>query len=246
MDRRHIWHNDCSLTLPNMTTYRWIRAFVAPLLAIAIVAGGSAAAQGTDNSSPLFRVGDRIAITYEPPTSTTAQPGPMAGYFSDTLTVRDGLIIRLPIAGMGDISLEGVRRGNIQRYLTQQFGKYVRDPVVHATPLVRVSVVGEVGRPGFYFMPSDILLSDAIMKAGGPTGNADPNRSVIKRDGREVLDSRDAAAAITSGKTLDEIGVEPGDEVVVGEKSRLGFGTALQVASVLIPLAGLLLALARR
>lgn len=195
------------------------------LLAFARVGG----AQAPDE----FHVGDRIALTVEGP-----QP------FADTVLVREGLVLQLPT--FGDIPLAGVKRSNVQPYLTQQLSKFIKDPVVHATPLVRISVLGQVGHPGFYTVPSDILLSDVVMRAGGPTGSADLSKTVVKREGTEVLSKQQAQDALANGETLDQLRIAPGDEVIVGEKSSFGFNTFLQVLGVAASLAGLLLALSYR
>jgi polysaccharide export outer membrane protein len=171
-----------------------------------------------------FHVGDRIALVVE----GLERP------ISDTVVVRDGLVLQL--AGLGDISLAGVKRADVQKYLTQQIGKFIRDPIVHATPLIRFSVLGEVGKPGFYTMPSDVLLSDVVMRAGGPTGNADLARTVVKRGGEEVISRQEVSNALSAGLTLDQLHVAPGDEMVVGEKPRSGFDTAVRVLGVAIPL----------
>lgn len=188
---------------------------------------------GTAQAPDEFHVGDRIALVVE---------GPQA--VADTAVVRDGLIITLPT--FGDISVAGVKRANIQQYLTQQFSKFIRDPVVHAIPLVRISILGEVGRPGYYTVPSDMLLSDVVMRAGGPTGNADLNKTVVKREGTEILTKDQATAALANGETLDQLRIAPGDEVIVGQKSSFGFQSLLQILGITISLAGLLLALSYR
>lgn len=181
-----------------------------------------------------FHVGDRIALAIEGPQAVA----------SDTVVVRQGLILTLPT--FGDISVAGVKRSNIQPYLTQQISKFIKDPVVHAIPLVRISVLGEVGRPGFYTVPSDMLLSDVVMRAGGPTGSADLNKTVVKREGTQVLSQQQAQAALANGQTLDQLQIAPGDEIVVGQKSSFGFQNFLQILGVAVSLAGLLLALSYR
>lgn len=210
---------------------RFNRALRGLMFGLGIVLAFSRVAAG--QAADEFHVGDRIALTVE---------GPQA--FADTALVRDGLVLRLPT--FGDISLAGVKRADTQKYLTRQIGKYIKDPVVHATPLVRIAILGEVGRPGFYWVPSDNLLSDVVMRAGGPTGNADLNKTVVKRNGNEVLSQHDAQTALTQGKTLDDLAVAPGDELVVGQKSTFGFGSVLQILGVAISFAGLLLALSYR
>jgi protein involved in polysaccharide export with SLBB domain len=192
----------------------------------------SATVRAQEGQPDDFHVGDRIALTIE---------GPQI--FSDTVVVRDGLILRLP--NIGDIPMAGVKRSDVESYLTQQIGKYIRNPVVHATPLVRIAILGQVGRPGFYTMPSDVLLSDVVMRAGGPTGNADLNRTVVKRAGQEVISKEQVASALTAGMTLDQLHIAPGDEMVVGEKPNSLWGTVLTVIGVTVPLITLLIYLKR-
>jgi len=192
----------------------------------ALVLSLSVSAKAQEPQPDEFHVGDRIALTVEGPQN-----------ISDTVLVRDGLILRLP--GLGDISLAGVKRADAQKYLTQQISKFIRDPIVHATPLVRIAVLGQVGRPGFYTMPSDVLLSDVVMRAGGPTGTADLSRTVVKRGSEDVISKEQVANALSSGMTLDQLHIAPGDQMVVGEKPSSSFDTILKVVGVAVPLLSL-------
>jgi len=192
----------------------------------------SATVRAQEGQPDDFHVGDRIALTIEGPQT-----------FSDTVIVRDGLILRLP--NIGDIPMTGVKRSDVESYLTQQIGKFIRNPVIHATPLVRIAVLGQVGRPGFYTMPSDVLLSDVVMRAGGPTGSADLNRTVVRRSGQEVISREQVASALTAGMTLDQLHIAPGDEMVVGEKPKSIWGTVLTVLGVSVPIISLLIYLKR-
>ena len=82
---------------------------------------------------------------------------------------------------MPDISLQGVLRSELQDYLTTQLARYIKHPDVQTTSLVRVAVMGSVTKPGFYQLPADLALADAIMIAGGPTTTADVDRTQVKR-----------------------------------------------------------------
>ena len=214
-----------------------VSGFVRGLKGIAALAGLvltlAVTAKSQTTAPEDFHVGDRIALTVEGPTT-----------FTDTAVVREGLVIRLP--NIGDIPLTGVKRADIQSYLTRAIGKYVRDPIVHAQALVRIAVLGAVGRPGFYTLPSDMLLSDVVMSAGGPAGNADLNRTVVKRGSEEVLTKEQVASALSAGETLDQLNVAPGDQLVVGEKPGSSFDTILRVLSVTVPVLSLLLYLSSR
>ena len=197
-------------------------------VAAALLLSVAISVQAQQEQPDGFHVGDRIALTVE---------GPQV--VRDTVVVRDGLILRL--TGMSDISLVGVKRADVQKYLTQEISKFIKDPVVHATALVRLAVLGQVMRPGFYTVPSDALLSDVVMTAGGPTGTADLNRTVVKRGDVDVATKEQVASALSAGQTLDQLQVAPGDQLIVGAKPSSSFDTILKVVGVAIPLLSLAL-----
>jgi len=149
-----------------------------------------------------FQVGDRILLHVE---------GDSA--LSDTFTVVAGPALRLPI--IGEIALAGVRRTDLEAHLTRELGRYIKDPVVQARALIRVSVVGEVVRPGFYAVPVDLVLPDALMLAGGATQAARVDRLSILRGNASLWSGTDLQAAIARGATLDELGIRAGDRIQV-------------------------------
>ena len=180
-----------------------------------------------------FQVGDRMILqVHGEPTLT------------DSFTVRSGQVVVLP--NLPEISVRGVLRAELQDYLTKQIGRYVRNPDVQATSLIRLAVLGSVQEPGFYSLPADVLISDAIMQAGGPSGEADVSKSVVKRAQREIWSEKAVQAAVTSGKTLDQLNLRAGDELLVGERSRRNWLTAVQAAGAVVGLvAGILLIASR-
>ncbi|HEY7897000.1 MAG TPA: SLBB domain-containing protein [Gemmatimonadaceae bacterium] len=207
---------------------RCVRGLEGIGVAAALLLSVAISVQAQQEQPDGFHVGDRIALTVE---------GPQV--VRDTVVVRDGLILRL--TGMTDISLVGVKRADVQKYLTQEISKFIKDPVVHATALVRLAVLGQVMRPGFYTVPSDALLSDVVMTAGGPTGTADLNRTVVKRGDVDVATKEQVASALSAGQTLDQLQVAPGDQLIVGAKPSSSFDTILKVVGVAIPLLSLAL-----
>ena len=170
-----------------------------------------------------FRPGDRIALTIEGNVIV-----------NDTVPVAAGS--KVTLTDIGDISLAGVLRSELQSHMVAQLAKYIKDARVRATPLVSLSVVGPVGRPGYYFMPPDIPLTDAVMRAGGPAGTADLARSKIKRGTEELYDSRNTRTALTEGLTLDQLSLRSGDQIVVGTQSSRNWQTVASVISVVTSL----------
>lgn len=153
-----------------------------------------------------FQPGDRIRLALD---GAVTQ--------DDTIAVSAGSKIRLK--DIGEISLAGILRSELQAHMAKEMGRYIKDVRVQATPLVRLSVLGPVGKPGFFYMPSDIPITEAIMRAGGPSGTADLKKTVVRRNTKELYDSRNTRRALNEGLTLDQLSLRDGDSIEVGEKS---------------------------
>jgi len=123
------------------------------------------------------------------------------------------------VAGGLEIPVRGVLRSEIQAYLTTKLTAYVKNPFVTAKPLVRLSIFGSVGKPGFVNAPADLLLSKVITDyAGGPDNKAQFSKSQIRRNGRVVVDGAEFQDAIYKARTLDQLNVQAGDEINVATK----------------------------
>jgi hypothetical protein len=154
-----------------------------------------------------------------------------------TFTVAPGRV--LPLPGIGDISLKGVLRSEVKDYLTSEFQKYLKSPTVYAQTTMRLSVLGGVGRPGFYQVPSEQLIGDAIMAAGGPAAGADPSNTNIQRNGQEVLTKEGFRQAVIDGRTLDQLNLRAGDEIIVGgHRTPVGSGGGGTFLRSVLPLLG--------
>jgi len=166
-----------------------------------------------------LQVGDNLAITVQnEPTYT--------GVF----TVQAGRVLTLP--GLPGIPLRGVLRSEAEGYITKELAKYIREPSVRVVPSIRLAVLGAVGKQGFYQVPADLLISDAIMAAGGPSGAADPNLSKVMRSSTKILTETDVTDAIVRGATLDQLNLRAGDQIVVDEKLQRR-GRALGVLGII-------------
>jgi protein involved in polysaccharide export with SLBB domain len=143
------------------------------------------------------------------------------------------------------MSLVGVLDSELEPFLTKELATYVKNPTVRAQGLLRVAVLGSVGQPGFYSFPLDFALSDVIMEAGGPDASAEVNRTEIRRGGEVAVNKEGMQEAFRLGLTLNDVGVRPGDQVVVRSSRKSNWGTALTVVGVITGLAFTVSALAR-
>jgi hypothetical protein len=180
-----------------------------------------------------FRAGDRIRLVLD---GSVTQ--------DDTISVIAGSKILLK--DVGEIPLAGVLRSELQGHLSTYIGKYIKDVRVRATPLVRLSILGPVAKPGFFYMPPDIPLGDAIMRAGGPVGTTDLSKSVIRRNTEELYDSRNTHTAMNEGLTLDQLSLRDGDSIEVGEKTTGGWQKIASIVGVATSLIWALTYVSRR
>ncbi|MGH7631238.1 MAG: polysaccharide biosynthesis/export family protein [Gemmatimonadales bacterium] len=135
---------------------------------------------------------------------------------TDTFTVTPERTVELP--SLPALPVAGVLRSELEPHLAKQLSRFIRNVDLQAAALVRVSMSGAVGRPGFYNLPADVLATDAIMAAGGPTGNADVANTTIRRGGVDIVTEEQVAAAVEAGESLDQLNIQSGDEIDVGTK----------------------------
>jgi polysaccharide export outer membrane protein len=154
-----------------------------------------------------FRLGDRVAIFVEGEAALT-----------DTFTVnRDR---ELDLVQLGVIPLTGVLRSELEGRVQAHVAQFVRDPVVRATPLLNVMVLGQVSQPGFYTVSWDALIGDVYMAAGGLESESKIEALKIRRAGVEVYQGQVIQDAIVAGTSLDQLNLQDGDEFEVPERGR--------------------------
>ena len=179
-----------------------------------------------------FLVGDRVVVT------VIGEPT-----LSDTAVVRSGTAIQL--GRLPAISLQGVLRSELEDHLTRELGQYVRDPRVTAIPLLRIAVFGQVPRPGYMHVPADMLLSDLLMRAGGPGGTADLTKAEVRRGTERLLAARDVQTALADGISLDDLHLRSGDEFNVPLKKNTNWASVMQAAAVVTGLVSVAFTLSR-
>jgi protein involved in polysaccharide export with SLBB domain len=170
-----------------------------------------------------FQDGDRIFVMLM---GTTPLPGTQS--LSDTITVRAGKM--LPLPQMSDLPLEGVLRSELAARLSSHIAKYLRDSSVRVVPLLRLAVFGQVRSPGYYWTATDVLLSEVIMKAGGPGPTADMENMQIRRGADVIWNAQDTRTAMSDGLSLDRLHLRAGDVLFVADQ-KTGFSW-VQIAQV--------------
>ena len=152
-----------------------------------------------------FLPGDRVQITVIGDSQ-----------FTGTFSVRPDTSLELP--NINPITVKGVLRSEFDDYMDQQLRKYMKNPEVQARSLLRIAVVGEVSKPGFYDLPPESAASDVIVAAGGLTGPGDPQRTTVKRENKTLYDKYQMRQFYVDGASLDEMGLRTGDQFAIGRR----------------------------
>lgn len=138
---------------------------------------------------------------------------------STTVTVRPDGRIAIPLAG--EVTAAGQTPKELEQVMRSRLAEYLDVPVVTVTVKEinspKVSVLGEVRRPGRHVISQSTTVLDAIAMSGGLTEFANPGKvTVLRKTGSGVrripVDLKDWLRGRTAGKPLD---LEPGDTVHV-------------------------------
>jgi hypothetical protein len=141
--------------------------------------------------------------------------------WSDDFTVTPQRTIELE--NVEPISVGNVLYSELEPHLTEQLGRYLREPRVRAEALKRVAVLGAVSNPGFYPVSGSIIVSDLIEEAGGPSGAAQLDKAEFRRLGRRVGFNTGGPIALQA-YSLDALGIRSGDELHIPARNPAGGG----------------------
>ena len=166
-----------------------------------------------------FQIGDRVYMFVEGEET-----------LSDTFTVAPGQILQL--VEIDDVPLRGVLRSELHSYLMERIGRSIRDPVIRSQALIRISFIGQVGAPGFHSLPPELPIGDAIMRAGGPTDRGAVDGLRVVRSGQIVLQGEILQTALQEGRTLDELDIHSGDQIIVPGAPLFSAGQIFRVVAV--------------
>ena len=134
--------------------------------------------------------------------------------------------INLPL--VGEIAVAGRTAQEVERDLTSRLGaKYLQNPQV--TVYVkdynsqRVTITGEVGKPGVYPIKGTTSLLQMVATAGGLNGTSDSTVLVIRESDGKRSAAKFDVSAIQNGKAEDPT-LQAGDSIVAGTSAiKSGF-----------------------
>jgi polysaccharide export outer membrane protein len=135
--------------------------------------------------------------------------------------VGNGGTIDFPLAG--SVVAEGLTIAQLQTELVKRLGgAYLKDPQItimyKEKNNAKVSVLGQVQRPGPVPYFANMTIVDAIAAAGGFTGIAAKNSVTLRREANGHVELKSYPVADISEGRSTNVSLFPGDVVVVDER----------------------------
>ncbi|MDZ7344374.1 MAG: polysaccharide biosynthesis/export family protein [candidate division KSB1 bacterium] len=136
--------------------------------------------------------------------------------------------IQLPV--IGEIRAVGQSRKNLARAIEDSLRIRAWAMQAICTPLIRVTLLGAVNRPGSYLIEPKDSLWGLINQAGGPANHADVQRIYVQRSGKKVI--RNLLDGFEQAHSLEQIGVRSGDQIYVPGVSKITFRTVVDFVTL--------------
>ncbi len=202
---------------------------------MAVILGAAAPAQAQDSASVptprnvgVMRPGDVLDIAVYREREMTGK------YLLDSRGV-------VQIPGLGDIVAAGLTPTEVKQRLAEQLVRRgVANPEIAVSPLVRVSVLGEVRSPALYPVDPGTSLIQLLTIAGGPTDRANLRGAYVVREAQRFPVNLESALR---GSSAGRVVVYSNDVLVVprrGGLTRENVSFFLTAASTILTIATLI------
>jgi protein involved in polysaccharide export with SLBB domain len=124
---------------------------------------------------------------------------------------------------VGRVAVLGMRSGDVQELIASKLADgYLKKPQVSVMVKEwnsrKVSVIGQVQKPGSVSYFTNMTIVDAIAAAGGFTGIASKNSVTLRREAKGAVQSKNYPVADISEGRAPNVVLQPGDILVVEER----------------------------
>ena len=187
---------------------RYFTSFYAILLALCLASVSLALAQ--QQAQEEYKIGPEDTLNISVWKNTD---------LSSEVVVRPDGMISLPL--LHDVQAAGLTPMQLSDVLRQKLTEYEQSPqvsvIVKAVNSFKVSILGEVARPGRYDLRSQTTVLDALALVGGFKDFAAPSRIVILRPEGKVMKRIpfNYKQVITAGGEGQNVYLQPGDIILV-------------------------------
>jgi protein involved in polysaccharide export with SLBB domain len=173
-----------------------------------------------------FAPGDGVRVKVWRDVSVSAQGDVNSLGLNDDFIIDSRGNITLPI--IGEMRATGHTRRSLARAIEDSLS--IRAVRVMCSPLIRVTLLGAVNKPGSYLIEPKESLWGLINEAGGPGNNADFKKIYVERSGQVVV--KNLLQAFEEAHTLEQLGVRSGDQIYVPGASHFNWRSIVDYATL--------------
>lgn len=122
---------------------------------------------------------------------------------------------RVVLPLVGDRLVAGESADALSDSLKVAFRRFLTNPSIDVTILRRISVQGQVAKPGFYPVDATVSIAEVIALAGGIGASGDASKVRVRRNGQTLV------TRIGADARIEDSPLQSGDEIFIPERSFL-------------------------
>jgi protein involved in polysaccharide export with SLBB domain len=183
------------------------------------------AAESSSGTSD-FAPGDGVRVKVWRDISVADQGGVQNLGLNDDFVIDSRGYVMLPI--IGELRAAGHTRRSLARAIEDSLS--IRAVRVMCLPLIRVTLLGAVNKPGSYLIESKESLWGLINEAGGPSNNADIRKIYVERSSKVIV--KNLLQGFEQAHALEQIGVRSGDQIYVPGRSGFNLRTVVDYTTL--------------
>lgn|GEM_PF-284589 len=216
----------------NMRCKKRIHAVVSALSVLSLLSAVPALAQVEPNyqwsksvrSLTVFQPGDAVRIQILELYDQQARDL----HLSNDYPINPEGYIVMPL--IGEVKVKGYTVYEVMQILKEKLSEHLRNPYVYVRPLIRIIVQGAFFKPGAYHVDPAASLWSVVELAGGPQYDCDLKKMNVRRGGEIVI--QDVLHEFEKGVSLEEVGIESGDQISGPSRSAITMTFLLTIINV--------------
>ena len=165
--------------------------------------------QSTGAGGAVFVPGDAVSISTLPDS---------ASFLNNVFPIDDRGYVEFPI--YGKVKISHMSKDQLVAYIKDQFRNELLYDNLQVKPMVRISVLGGVPTPGFYYFDPDRSLWEVLQEVGGTQDEDGLKQMRWKRSGKAVEEN--LIPSLQSGISLKRMGFRSGDQIWVRTPNKPG------------------------